>query len=83
MTLAALYGMSMTYGDDDDFKEKLKEAMRELRDRETKAIFKEALKEWLDDQFLKFGRWSFFGLLTMAFGGIVWLYLSSQGWVHK
>lgn len=38
-----------------------------------KEIVKEALKEWLDDQFAKFGRWTLTGLLAMALVGAVYL----------
>lgn len=73
----------MSYGDDDKYKNEVKRALKEMRDREHKALFKEALKEWLDDQLMKFGRWSFMGVLAMAFAGLVYLFMQSQGWTHK
>jgi hypothetical protein len=45
-----------------------------------KEAVKEALKEWLDEAFAAFGRWSFYGLLAMAFAGAVFLALKGQGW---
>jgi hypothetical protein len=47
-----------------------------------KEVMKEAIEEWLDKQFAKFGKWS---LGTLLAGAIVWLFygfLNIQGW-HK
>lgn len=50
-------------------------------DRESqKAALKEALKEWMDEQFAAFGRWAFYGLMALAFTGVVYLALIGQGW---
>lgn len=49
---------------------------------ETKAIIKEALKEWMDEKFLMFGRWSASGIAAAAFAALIYLILRSQGW-HK
>lgn len=48
----------------------------------TKEAVKEALKEWMDEKFMTFGKWSFHGFLVMAFAGVVYLFMISQGW-HK
>jgi hypothetical protein len=40
---------------------------------ETKQALKEALKEWLDEQFAAFGRWTFYSLLSIVFGGVVYI----------
>lgn len=45
-----------------------------------KEAVKEALKEWLDEAFATFGRWTFRGLLAAAFAGAVYLGLKGQGW---
>ena len=47
-----------------------------------KQAVKEALTEWLDDKFLAFGRWTFYGLMASAFAGLVYMALISLGW-HK
>lgn len=47
-----------------------------------KQAVKEALREWLDDQFASFGKWTFTGLLAAAFVGLVYLALTGAGW-HK
>lgn len=45
-----------------------------------KAAVKEALKEWLNDQFAAFGRWTFGSLIAAAFAGAVYLSLAGSGW---
>lgn len=47
-----------------------------------KQAVKEALREWLNDQFAAFGRWTFYGLTAAAFVGLVYLALLGAGW-HK
>lgn len=51
-----------------------------LSDAETKRILKEALQEWLDGQFARFGKWTLAGLVSAAFAGLVWVWLSAHGW---
>jgi len=41
-----------------------------------KEAVKQAIKEWLDDQFATFGRWTFYGLCSMALGGLTYLALT-------
>lgn len=73
----------------EEAKAKVEEAMaalasehRRRTDVATKEAVKEALKEWLDDKFTAFGKWSFHGLLAMAFAGVVYVFMISNGW-HK
>jgi hypothetical protein len=47
-----------------------------------KEATKEAIKEWLDEQFIKLGKWTLGGLLSASVAAIGWLILTSQGW-HK
>lgn len=47
-----------------------------------KQALKEAIREWLDDAFADFGRWTLKGLLAAAFCGAVYLAMISAGW-HK
>lgn len=50
-------------------------------DRELqKQAIKEAITEWLNEQFATFGRWTFYGLMAAAFAGMVYLALKGQGW---
>lgn len=53
--------------------------MDRLPEDEVKRIMKEALKEWLDEQFAKFGRWSFYSLVTISFSAVMYLYLIVYG----
>ena len=46
-----------------------------------KEAVKEALKEWMDQQFASFGKWTLTGLLAGAFAGMVYLWVLSHGWV--
>lgn len=47
---------------------------------DVKEALKEALHEWLDQKFMQFGKWSFFGLAALAFGALVYIILRTQGW---
>jgi hypothetical protein len=52
-------------------------------DKDTaKAAVKEALREWLDEKYSTFGKWSIHGLLAMALAGAVYIFMISNGW-HK
>ena len=53
--------------------------MPELDPNITKDAVKEALKEWLNEQFAAFGKWTLTGLLFAAFVGMVYLWLAGHG----
>lgn len=53
-----------------------------MSDAETKAALKEALKEWLDDRFATFGKWSLGSIAAAALGLLAYLLLSMNGWHH-
>lgn len=53
-----------------------------MNEDEMKKAMKQAIKEWLDEQFAKFGRWSFYGLAAMGLAALVYFILSLNGW-HK
>jgi len=42
-----------------------------------KQAFREAIQEWLDKQFAAFGRWTFYGILSVALSIVayVWFHL--------
>lgn len=42
--------------------------MPELDREEQKAIVKEAIREWLDEKYTAFGKWTLHGLLAAALG---------------
>jgi hypothetical protein len=59
------------------------EKERQITEAVTKDIVKEALKEWLDEKILIFGKWS---LMTMAAAGIaalVYFILTLNGWKQQ
>lgn len=47
-----------------------------------KEALKEGLREWLDDQFAEFGKWTMRAVVAAFLAGIVWLALVSSGWKH-
>ena len=42
-------------------------------------MVKEAIQEWLDLQFVKFGKYSMVGAVSMAFAMLLYLYLAAHG----
>jgi hypothetical protein len=54
--------------------------MPEFDREEQKAIIKEAFREWLDEKYLQFGKWSFTRLGTLALTAFV-LYLVAHGFI--
>lgn len=47
-------------------------------EEEMKRVLKQALREWLDEKFASFGRWSFYGIMAAALFGLA--YLAFVGW---
>lgn len=47
-----------------------------------KDIVKEAIKEWLDEQFITLGKWTAKGIAAMVLAGLVYLAVKGYGW-HK
>ena len=60
--------------------------MTEERQNEDKTLMKEAMKEalreWLDEKYANFGRWSLHGLAAAGLVAVAWLILLANGW-HK
>jgi len=56
----------------------------DLKDERQKDIVKEALKEglreWLDEQFARVGRWTLTGIAAAGFFVLMWTWLSLHGW---
>ena len=48
-----------------------------------KEALKEGLREWLDDQFAEFGKWTMRAAVAALLAGVVWLALVSSGWKHS
>lgn len=49
-------------------------------DETTKAAVKEAIKEWLDEQFAKLGKWTLGSLAALGLAALVYLILWANGW---
>lgn len=45
-----------------------------------KEIVKEAIREWLDEKYAAFGKWTFHGLLAASLCALVY-FLTSHGWI--
>ncbi|HEY0181275.1 MAG TPA: hypothetical protein VGC09_00570 [Rhodopila sp.] len=52
----------------------------DFNDPALRTAIKEALREWLDQQFATFGRWTMAGLMSAALLGVVYLALTGMGW---
>lgn len=55
------------------------ESQLQLTKAEQKEVVKEAIQEWLDLQFVKFGKYSMVGAVSMAFAMLLYLYLAAHG----
>ena len=66
----------------DDYDQRLTNLEDEAYDRrtETKAVIKEALKEWMDEKFAAFGRWSIIGIAAAALFALMYFILAVKGW---
>ena len=56
--------------------------VEDLTREERKKIVKEAINEWLDCQFAKFGRWTVYGIVSLLLGALVYLFFVTNGWVR-
>lgn len=45
-----------------------------------KQAAKEAIKEFMEERFAAFGKFSLNAILAAAFCGLMWLFLGSHGW---
>lgn len=50
------------------------------RRKDMKQAMKEAIREFLDDKFAEFGKWSFYGICGMALVVMTVLALKFGGW---
>ena len=48
-----------------------------------KEAIKEAINEWLDKQFIIFGKWSIRGILSIGLSIMLYSYAAAHGWVIK
>ena len=47
---------------------------------EQKEIVKEAIREWLDEKYAAFGKWTFHGLVASVLGFAAY-WLAGHGWI--
>jgi len=60
-----------------------KKILSELSKHELKDIVKLAIKEWLDEQAMIFGKMSLKWLFRAGAAALLFFILIAQGWVHK
>lgn len=51
------------------------------KDPAFKGVIKEAITDWLDDQFSTFGKWTVGGLAAAGLAGLAYLALIGLGWI--
>lgn len=51
-----------------------------MSEADTKEALKEALKEWMDEKFAAFGKWSLGAISVAALGLLAYLLLTINGW---
>jgi hypothetical protein len=51
-----------------------------IEEEQAKQALKEALKEWMDEKFATFGKWSAASLGAALVGMLVYFLLLSNGW---
>lgn len=51
-----------------------------LKEEEMKQVVKQAIKEWLDEKFAQFGKWSMASLAALGISALVLFILKMQGW---
>ena len=57
------------------------ETARRILDTEAiQNALRDELRQWLNDQFAAFGKWSLKGLIAFLLAGLVYLWFSSHGW---
>lgn len=52
------------------------------QDEAMKAAVKEALREWLNEKFTQFGKWSLGSLAALGLAALVYFILAMNGWRH-
>jgi hypothetical protein len=57
--------------------------MGDLSRDETKAAIKEAVGEWLTEQWAAFGKWSAAGILSLAIAALVYAFFATHGFIGK
>lgn len=58
----------------------MKDEIMSLDKDEQKAIFKQAIKEWLDEVFAEFGKYTLKGILALTLCGVIYFGMLASGW---
>jgi len=53
-----------------------------MEQEDLKRAIKEAIKEWLDERFVQFGKWSLTGLVSVLIAALLYFILWANGY-HK
>jgi hypothetical protein len=53
--------------------------MSDLPPNDQKELFKQAIKEWMDERYADLGRWAVKVILTTALTGLLWAYIQARG----
>lgn len=53
--------------------------MTDFDPKQQKEIFKEAIKEWMDEKYAEIGKWTVRVLTTAVLTGLFWAYIQSKG----
>lgn len=54
--------------------------MTEFSDKEVKRLLKEAIREWLDEKYLEFGKWSARAIAAAFLVAVIYFILQMNGW---
>ena len=54
--------------------------MANLSEDDMRNALKKALREWLDEKYAEFGRFSLNAILAAAFAALIYFILHQQGW---
>lgn len=54
----------------------------QLSPEEQKEMFKQAMKEWIDDKYILLGKFTLGMLATLGLGAFTYFVLSMSGWRH-
>ncbi|UOF83103.1 fmrfamide related peptide family [Caudoviricetes sp.] len=58
--------------------------MKKDDDKEViKSALKDGIKEWMDEKFMRFGKWTVGALAAAIFSAMIYFMLLSQGWYKK
>ena len=66
-----------------DFNRRENDMTPEEQNELHKEAIKEAINEWLDKQYILFGKWSIRGIVSIGISIMLYSYAAAHGWVIK